>query len=275
MIRTLTYTNNLGRSIEFSAESVWHFAGNDLFNIKTEYSQVGNTITSFSKGIREFALNAYLRNGTVHDINNFIDVISYDMHVAKPGILRAGESYMYCYISSCELAEYQHIDGYANLSLTVLSDNPIWIRKSIATLTQRTSKPVDGLNYPYNYPHNYLMSNDENASVTNPFQLPAKCNISFSGPCVSPYVIIGRNRYQVLGATASKGQIIIIRGFGTKDIVVKDIDGSETSIFELGVRKQNAHCFAEIPVGENTASWPGTPNIEISIYEERMSPWQI
>lgn len=216
-----------------------------------------------------------LRNGTVHDINNFIDVISYDMHVAKPGILRAGESYMYCYISSCELAEYQHIDGYANLSLTVLSDNPVWIRKSIATLTQRTSKPVDGLNYPYNYPYNYLMSNDENASVTNPFQLPAKCNISFSGPCVSPYVIIGRNRYQVLGATASKGQLIIIRGFGTKDIVVKDIDGSETSIFELGVRKQNAHCFAEIPVGENTASWPGTPNIEISIYEERMSPWQI
>lgn len=274
MIRSLKYVNNLGRSVEFGAESVWHFGGNDLFNIKTEYSQVGNTITSFKNGIREFSLNAFLRGGSIADVNNFIDVISYDTYIAKPGVLYAGDSYMYCYISAADLSNYQYIDGHANLSLTVLSDNPVWVRKATTTLTQRTAKPTAGLSYPYNYPYNYLASNDENDSVTNPFQLPAKCDISFAGPCVSPYVIIGRNRYQV-NAAADKGQLITIKGFGTKDIVLKSSDGSETSIFSAGVRKKDAHCFAEIPVGINNASWPGTPNIEIAIYEERRSPWQI
>lgn len=282
MIRQIKYVNSLGHSVEFGGESepdanrraglVWHFGETDIFNISQDYESVGNAITAFTTGIREFSLVAYMADGSIEERNRFVDVISYDTYTANKGRLYAGGSYMDCWISSAEISRWHNHDYFAVYDLTIVTDSPVWVREETVTLTQNVSKPIGGLNYPYNYPHNYLKANTTSTSLSNNFQLPAKCDISFAGPCVSPYVIIGGNRYQV-NETAEKGQLIVIRGYGTKDIVLKEAEGAENSVFSSGVRESGAMVFAEIPVGENLVSWPGTPSIEVKMYEERRSPW--
>lgn len=282
MIRELKYTNCLGQSVLFGGESetdtnrnngaLWHFGETDIFDIDLDYESVGDSITAFSTGIREFTLNAFLTKGSIDERNRLVDVVSYDTYSGTKGRLYAGDSYMDCWISAVSISRWQYHDYFAVYDLTVITDTPVWIRENTVTLTKNNAIPTGGLNYPYNYPHNYLKDNSSNSMIVNSFQLPAKCDISFSGPCISPYVIIGGNRYQV-NETAEKGQLIIIRGYGTKDIVLKASDGTETSIFSSGVREDGAMVFAEIPVGENIVSWSGETNIEVKMYEERRTPW--
>lgn len=282
MIRKVRYVNSLGEEIIFGGESetdfnrrnglCWHFGETDIFNISQDYESVGDAITEFTVGIREFSLVVYMMNGSVEEKNRFVDVISYDTYTNSRGRLYVGGSYMDCWISSFEISRYQYWDDFAQYDLTIVTDKPVWVRTETVTLTQRTSIPIGGGNYPRNYPRNYLKANSTSTSLTNNFRLPAKCDISFAGPCVTPYVIIGGNRYQV-NATAEKGQLIIVRGYGDKSIVLKDSGGSEESIFASGVRESGAMVFQEIPVGVNLVSWPGTPNIEVTMYEERRSPW--
>ena len=280
MIREIKYINSLREEIVFGGESSqeaserngeWHFGENDIFNVDLDYESVGDSITEFTTGIREFSLTAYMTDGSVAEKNRFVDVISYDTYTGNKGRLYVGDSYMDCWISAFEISRYHYFDYFAVYNLTIVTDNPVWIRTETVTLAQRTSTPVGGGNYPRNYPRNYLKANSTSTSIVNNFRLPAKCDISFAGPCVTPYVIIGGNRYQV-NATAEKGQLIIIRGYGNKSIVLKDSGGAEESIFSAGVRESGAMVFQEIPVGENLVSWPGTPNIEVKMYEERRSP---
>ncbi len=37
--------------------------------------------------------------------------------------------------------------------------------------------------------------------------------------------------------------------------------------------EDGARPFAEIPVGRSVASWSGSYNVEVVMYEERCSPW--
>lgn len=277
MIRTLRYVNSLGEEVSFGGDpepggAEWHFGETDIFNVSLEYESVGDSITSFHSGVREFSLTAYMARGTVSERNRLVDVVAYDTRTMSKGRLYAGGSYMECWVTAVEVSRWHYDDSFAAYDLTVVTDDAVWVREQAVQLTQRTSEPTGGLNYPHDHPFNYLMPGTSNTSITNSFMLPAKCDLSFAGPCVSPYVIIGGNRYQV-NATAEKGQLIVVRGRGAKDIVLKDPDGAETSIFSKGVREDGAHVFAEVPIGESLVSWPGTPAIEVRMYEERSTPW--
>ena len=102
--------------------------------------------------------------------------------------------------------------------------------------------------------------------------LPCACDIAFAGPCVQPYVIIGGNRYQVR-STVEAGQLLLVRGYGGKDIAIRHSDGTERSAFAQGVREPGANIFAEVPVGDSVASWSGSYNVSVTLYEERTTPW--
>lgn len=279
MIRTLSYVNSLGMSVEFGGDRPkrpWMFGDTDIFDIDLDYETVGGTIVSFSPGIRRMSLEVFMRSGTREERNRFVDVVSYDTRVGVPGTLLAGESSMRCYIQRAQMADWQYFDGMLFSELTVTSDRACWLRKHSMTLAKREGLEVGGLNYPYTYRHNYKYSTGTSVMLDNPFMLPAKCDIAFPGPCTDPYVIIAGNRYQVR-TSAKKGQLVIVRGYpvdgARKQIVFRDVNGIERSILSDGVREPGAQIFAEVPVGQSLASWSGSYNVAIDLYEERLSPW--
>lgn len=266
-------------AIEFGGEKPdrpWMYGETDIFNIELDYEAVGGTIVSFDPGIRRMPLEVFMLKGSASERNRFVDVVSYDTHMAVPGTLYAGDSYMRCYIQGAEMGDWQYFDGMLSCELTVTSDRPRWVRKHSVTLSKQEGLEVGGLNYPHNYPHNYKYSSGTSMAIDNPFMLPARCDIVFPGPCADPYVIIAGNRYQVR-VSATKGQLVIVRGYPQEDnrkrILLRDANGYERSILSAGVREDDAQIFAEVPIGQSLASWSGAYNVAIDLYEERLSPW--
>lgn len=272
MIRKLRYVNSRGDEVAFGGGSgPWHFGKLDIFNLSLERTEVGGSVAAFHPGVREMSLAVFMREGSAAEHDRFIDVVSYDTHMCQPGTLWAGDSWMRCWIPSVELSEWRHYDSMCVFDCTVLSDRPVWVRSVVQDITPAGELEIGGLDYPYDFPHDYLFSGGTSVTVRNPFMLPAKVDIAFPGPCVWPYVIIGPNRYQVR-ATVEAGQLLLVRGYGDKDIVVRHSDGTERSVFAQGVREDGAQIFAEVPVGDSVASWSGGYNVGLTLYEERMSP---
>lgn len=274
MIREIRYENSRGDSITFGGDhGPWRFGATDIFSLEQSYKSIGNTITSFNRGIQKRTLQVFMRSGTLEERNRFESILIYDSRVCEHGTLYAGDSYLKCYCLDVEKTDWHYFDGMLTATLTFVIDMPAWVRKATATLVQTSDTTAGGLDYPHDYPHDYLYSAGTTSLVMNPFLLPASCDIVFPGPCVSPYVIIGGNKHQV-DATAEKGQLIIVRGFGkVPSIVLRSANGAERDIFARGIRDKDGHIFAKIPPGENVASWAGGYNIEISMYEEALSPW--
>lgn len=274
MIRKLRYVNSRGDEIVFGGKKApWRFGATDIFNLSSEYSSTGGAITSFSRKIQDRSLLVFMRSGTLAERNRLADVLGYDKSVCQHGTLYAGGSYLKCYAKDVEEADWHYMDGMLTADLTFAIDRPSWIRAESVTLSALKGDAIGGLNYPHDYPHDYLRSADTSTLLRNPFMLPASCDIVFPGPCTEPYVIIGGNRHQVK-ASADKGQLIIVKGFEQpKDILIRSAAGAERSIFAQGVRDEGAQVFGKIPVGDSVASWSGSYNIEVTMYEERATPW--
>ncbi len=273
----LRYVNSRGESVDFSGEAgPYHYGKSDLFDFSLETKTTGGRIRGFSAGMREYELFVFMVGGSLAERDRFIDIVSYDTRLAAPGTLYAGSSRLSCYFLSVKPSNYALYESRADFECVVVTDRPVWVRSVTQSLAVKKSDDEDGLGYPHGYPHGYGFDSGSSDVVVNPFQLPAKADIAFGGPCSSPYINIAGNRYQV-NERIDRGQLIIVRGFGdAPSIVMRSRDGTERSILAKGVRKrkENAHVFAEVPVGRCPANWGAYP-VEVTLYEERYTPsWQ-
>lgn len=273
MIDELTYVNSLGQEVSFGgAPGRWGFGETDLLDMSMDFASTGGVITSFSSGISTRSLRVLVDGGDEGARRRLVDVLGVDARRCVPGTLRAGGCYLRCYASGLALSDWYYFDDMAAIDVTFTVERPAWVRKTSHTLAV-LDKPEGGLDYPHDYAHDYTYSTGTTAVIANPSPLPSPCDIAFPGPCVNPFVIIAGNRYQVM-ASAGKGELIIVRGYGRrKDIVLRSAAGVEQSIFAAGVREEGAHVFAEVPAGESVASWDGVNNVGVTLYEERWTPW--
>ncbi|MCI8305805.1 MAG: hypothetical protein HFJ69_04415 [Enterorhabdus sp.] len=270
MIDVIRYVNSIGEEIAFG-DGCWHYGETDIFDTSRAHRSIGGRITGFEEDIREMHLRVELE-GPEEERKRLADVTSYDVRTGRPGRLWANGCSMSCWIPGISSSDWHQLDGMYTAELGVVSDDPVWVRAASVTLESRDDLVVGGLDHPHDYPHDYLYSSGASVVLENPFRLPAKCDIYIPGPCADPYVIIAGNRYQVLGSI-ERGQLLAIRGYGDREIVVRHSDGTERSLFDRRVTEDGARPFAEIPVGRSVASWSGSYNVEVVMYEERCSPW--
>ena len=270
MIGTIRYVNSIGEEIVFG-EGFWHYGKTDIFDTSCAHRSIGGRITGFERDIREMSLTGELA-GPEEERRRLADVTSYDVRTGRPGTLWANGCSMRCWIPGAAISDWYQLEDRLTAELTVVSDDPVWVRSASVTLTARTDLEYGGLDYPHDYPHDYKSSAANSMAIVNPFRLPAKCDIYIPGPCRDPYVIIAGNRYQVR-TEVQEGQLLVIRGYGDREIAVRHSDGTERNAFAERVTDDDARPFAEIPVGRHTASWSGSYNVEVVMYEERTSPW--
>lgn len=215
MIGAIRYVNSIGEEIAFG-EGCWHYGKTDIFDTSCAHRSIGGRITGFERNIREMSLTVELA-GPEEERRRLADVTSYDVRTGQPGTLWADGCSMRCWIPGAALSDWYQLEDRLTAELTVVSDDPVWVRSASVTLESRDDLVVGGLDYPHDYPHDYLYSAGASVVMENPFRLPAKCDIYIPGPCSDPYVIIAGNRYQVLG-DVDKGQLLIIKGLrGPRD----------------------------------------------------------
>lgn len=274
VITQMRYVNSLGEEVSFGGgPSPWRFGQTDLLDASLDHRSVGGAITSFDAGIAKRSLRVYLVDGTEEERDRFADVLGADARLMRPGTLWAGGCYMRCYASALAYSDWYQLDGMMTADVTFTAERPMWVRESSHVLAVY-DEPAGGLDYPHDHAYDYAYSSGTTAVIDNASPLPCRCDIAFPGPCDNPFVIIAGNRYQVM-ASAARGELIIVRGFGRrKDIVLRSASGAEQSIFAKGVREPGANVFAEVPPGQSVASWDGSSNIGVTLYEERWTPCQ-
>lgn len=270
MIDKLRYVNNLGEEIVFG-EGPWNFGETDLFDFEAEPVTIGGSIVGFERPMAKNSLTVIL-DGPEELRNRLSDVTAYDRAIKKPGTLWAGDGYRKCWVAGLKPDDWYQIGTMYEADLTIVADEAVWVRSVSKTLAPAQEKDGSGLDFPFDFEFDFDYSAGTSVVLENPFRLPAKCDIVIPGPCASPYVIIGGNRYQV-NTTVEKGSLLIIRGYGERGIFIRSSDGTERSVFRQGVRDDGAHVFAEVPVGKSVAAWVGAYSIEVILYEERDSPW--
>lgn len=59
---------------------------------------------------------------------------------------------MRCWIPGAAISDWYQLEDRLTAELTVVSDDPVWVRSASVTLTARTDLEYGGLDYPHDYP---------------------------------------------------------------------------------------------------------------------------
>lgn len=273
MDRTVTYTNSAGDVVAFGLGSHWRYTDNDLFDASLDYDTANNKVISFGEDLVENTITVNLRTtntaGRV-ERNRIMDVAQVDIAAVVPGTLRVGQSFTRAYITGCKPDMYHYRDGFMDLELTLLR-RPYWLREYSQVITPESRSGIGGMDYPTDFPYDYMSSTTDTNTITNPFSVPAKPVFYIGGACENPSLTIAGNTYEVQ-IKIDYGELIIVDAL-ERTIITRDKFGNETSIFDKGVRASGSYIFQSVPAGTSNVIWDGSYSVEVKLYEERRVPY--
>ncbi len=165
--------------------------------------------------------------------------------------------------------------GLVGMRLTLLLLDGAWSRLEVVQFTATEEGESTGLDYPHDYSHDYGISISSN-SVDTGLLSPSSVFLRIYGPAVSPYVVVGSNRYQ-LNVTVPSGGYVVVDGHA-KTITLVTQDGTRTNVFSSGERGigvgGGSYIFEEVPAGYSTVSWDGSFGFDLGWYDmEGEPPW--
>lgn len=165
--------------------------------------------------------------------------------------------------------------GYVGTRLTLLLLDGAWSKLKVVQFTATEEVESTDLDYPHDYPHDYAISISSN-SIDTGLLSPSPVFLRVYGPAVSPYVVVGSNRYQ-LNVTVPSGGYVVVDG-QKKTITLVTQDGTKTNAFASGERGSGAgggaYIFEDVPAGYSTVSWDGSFGFDLGWYDmEGEPPW--
>ena len=165
------------------------------------------------------------------------------------------------------------------MKLTFALLGEAWMRSTTTMLTPSEAALVGGLDYEYDYPHDYGADVNERAVVE--VAQPALVRITVFGQCEDPWVSIAGNKYGVNVSVPEGARLVIdptLKGSMNHDaVVVKGIYGDVTDAYPMrmrGAKGSGSYIFEEVPAGVNEIKWPGTFSANVEVIERRSAlPW--
>lgn len=242
--------------------------GGDLRGHAWEYELGTNSLRSAVSIAREaeFVLTAPFA-----DADELLAVFAADVEAATPGRMVAGGWSQRAFVVASQPADVYR--GEVALTMTALLLDGWWWREQSRTFPRGIS--AGGIDLPTD--HDYDLGHDSGRAVLeNSGLVPAPVRITYWGPCVDPYVIIGGNRYQV-DASVSTGSTLVIDAMdAAKTVTLYDAAGNGSNAFSGVVREDGAMAFLPLPVGSNEVRWSGLFMFRVDWRERRVtSPWDL
>ena len=219
---------------------------------------------------REVSITVYASRQAADLLRRAADA---DVTARKPGtFVFDGRWRQGGYILECEPTPYR---SGVMLDLTLaLVDGAWW------TLVTNSFAPDDGtayeyLDYPHDYEYDFSAPIGGNAVETG-LLTPSPVFLRVYGPAVNPYVVVGKNRYQV-NVSVPTGGYLVVDG-RKKTITVTTQGGTTTNAFQYGERGSGAgggeYVFEDIPSGLQQISWDGSFGFDLGWYDmEGEPPW--
>ena len=151
MIEQIKYINHLNEVIEFGKNGTF-INYNTLRDYSWDITSANNKIASFKKGIVSKTIPVIIKCHSEEEgieiRNRLFEVFEKDVLAKKNGRIIVGDYYLKCFITGSKKTKYLLDKGYMELSLTMKSDYPAWIKESYSIYRPKsalnTSETAEG-----------------------------------------------------------------------------------------------------------------------------------
>lgn len=275
MLDKFFYENNNGKRVVFG-EGGLYANYNDLRDYEWSYSDDNNIIGGFYKEpVKKSLPIVIIKNSLSERIavrNSLFEVFESDILAGKKGRICIGNWYLKCWITAIENSSYLIHRDFTKADLTVITDEPFWIKEKIFSYRAVNVSASGGIDFPFDLPIDLQSSNVGQNTVSNSQIFPAAFKITVYGPSSNPVMIkIGGHTYQV-NVGLNSGENLVIDSMN-KTITKVLQDRAETSVMRYRYKKESV--FEEIQPGQNELIWSGDFGFDILLYHKRSEPdWE-
>lgn len=275
MLDKFFYENNNGKRVVFG-EGGLYANYNDLRDYEWSYSDDNNIIGGFYKEpVKKSLPIVVIKNSLAERIavrNNLFEVFESDILAGKKGRIYIGKWYLKCWITAIENSSYLMHRDFTKADLTVITDEPFWIKEEFFSYSAVNVSASGGIDFPFDLPIDLQSSNVGQNTISNSQIFPAAFKITVYGPSSNPVMIkIGGHTYQV-NVGLNSGENLVIDSMN-KTITKVLQDRAETSAMRYRYKKESI--FEEIQPGQNELIWSGDFGFDVLLYHKRSEPdWE-
>lgn len=269
MQERLQYINHLNEVIDFGRNGIY-VSSNDLHDYDWDLITKNDRVSGFRRGItsRTLPVVIFCPSAAVGLAarNLLLEVAEKDILARKPGRIVIGEYYYRCYIVGSKKSNYLKAKRRMDVTLTLSSDKPYWIRESKFSF-RKADAGRSGVDYSFDYPFDY-MPPFAKSSLLNTNFAPSNFKLTMFGPCKNPAIYIAGHWYGVQCSLLA-GEYLTIDSI-EKTITKVAVDGTTSNMFSC--RNRDSYIFEKIPPGTSLVSWDNTFGADIILLEERSEP---
>ena len=273
MLEKLTYQNHLGEVFEFGKDGIF-VKMNDLHDYEWSVTKKGNRIASIDYAVSKRKLPITIICNTeeegIRARNRLMEVTEKDVLAMKHGRIIIGDFYFRCFVTKSEKKQSQLSRRHMELTLTLTSDFPYWIKESLMQFGNRIA--VEGetgknLDYAHDIPYDFSSGFNKRDLVNTGF-VGTHFKLIIYGAVSNPTVYIGGHEYTV-NCDIEANEYLTIDSL-SKKVFLTGNKGEITNKFND--RNKDSYIFEKIKPGSNAVSWKGDFGFDVLLMEERSEP---
>lgn len=280
------YVNNRGDRIDLS-DYPYIFQEGNLLNWTYSYSTDSLATRDVTYGYKMAAKTIPVKVAVLCDytiqleerkeqwkeaVDHLANVVQADVIDGKDGRLYTDTGfYLSCKIIGSEKTDWRMGLPIMFNTLTVLSDNPVWIREETKEFFSQSEVPAPEngfLDYEYDYEYDYTAQKIGISDWYIDHYQANEFKMTIFGPCVNPRILVNGYPYEVFD-TLEAGEYIVIDS-RDNSVVKHLVNGTVQNVYDLRAKDQSV--FEPIPSGYLNISWSGAFGFEITLYIERGEP---
>lgn len=275
MLEKVKFINHINESMDWGSNGIY-VNHSDLRNYAWDYTKENNKISYFSQGIVKKSVPIVIacqsETEGIAIKNRLLEICEKDVLAMQHGKLVIGDYYLKCFISGSSKTDYLYHKGYLKVTLTVVTDQPQWIRESTTTFRSSADAPPEtggkrNLDFNVDFAYDYA-SELLGKTLNNGGFVGTNFRLIIYGAVTNPIIFIAGHRYQV-------DYIVEANEYLTIDSIEKTITltkrtGEVVNCFNY--RDRDSYIFEKIPPGNNTVNWSGDFGFDVILVEERSEP---
>lgn len=275
MLEQIKFINHLNETMEWGKNGIY-VNYNDLHDYSWSIVSENNKISQFEKGIVNKTIPLIIYCSDTEEglaiKNRLMEIAEKDVLAMQYGKIVIGDYYLKCYITGSSKGNYLINKGYLEVTLTLATDLPQWVKETTQSFWKEGSVLDNGtvtknLDYPFDYSFDYLNSLHERR-INNTGFICSEFEITIYGAVTNPIIYIGGHTYEV-DCEVSNNEYLTINS-RTKTIVLTRYNGEKVNCFKH--RNKQSYVFEKIPSGNNIVVWDGNWGFDITLFEERSEP---
>ncbi|MGO5053589.1 hypothetical protein ACTQ6A_13975 [Lachnospiraceae bacterium LCP25S3_G4] len=268
---SVIYTNHYGEKIVFGEGKIL-INENDLRDYEWSYSSDFGKISNFTRAITKKKLPVVIccdtREESLKVRNRIYEILEKDIIDKIKGTMEIGDYKSECYIISSKKSDYTQNNISCNLTLTVLFENPSWIKNTLYTFEKKENEQLsEWLDFEYDFEYDFAGDTSNMELVNSNFE--DSCFIfRIYGACVNPKIFIDSHEYSV-SCVVNTGEYLTIDSM-SKEVYVTKINGEKVNVYSK--RGTIDYIYEKIRPGTHSVSTSTDFSFEICIIEERSEP---